>query len=247
MPGTLTLLGTGTCILEEERAASSVLVELPGLRLVFDLGRGVAARIATRGLRQDDLRHVVFSHFHPDHVTDLLPYLQGGSWSPVDPRTADLHLWGPPGLEVQMMRLLSLFEPDWLVRRERFAVHLHEVAGQRFEIEGHPFEWIDLPPAGNHGLGFTFEGCRVVLTGDAASLDELAEALSGCRLAIFDSGHLRDDEIVELAVRSGAGTLVASHLYRELDAATLSAEARARGWLGSLVVGRDGMELPLPS
>ena len=54
----LVLLGTGTCQLQEHRAASSVLIELADLRLVFDFGRGVATRLAALGLRQDDVAHV---------------------------------------------------------------------------------------------------------------------------------------------------------------------------------------------
>jgi ribonuclease BN (tRNA processing enzyme) len=86
----LALIGTGTCQLEDGRTASSVLVELDGLRLVFDCGRGVAARLAELGYRQDQLRHVVVSHFHADHVSDLVPLLQAGSWSRTDPRSRDL-------------------------------------------------------------------------------------------------------------------------------------------------------------
>ena len=47
----IVLLGTGTCQLQEDRRASSVLVELDGLRLVFDLDgrfvRGDAGAVDT--------------------------------------------------------------------------------------------------------------------------------------------------------------------------------------------------------
>ena len=85
----LTLLGTGTCQLEDGRTASSALIELDDLRLVFDCGRGVAARLAELGYRQDQLPHIVISHFHADHVSDLVPLMQAGSWSRTDPRNRD--------------------------------------------------------------------------------------------------------------------------------------------------------------
>ena len=116
----LVLLGTGTCQLEDGRAASSVLVELDGLRLLFDCGRGVAARLAGLGYRQDQLRHVVVSHFHADHVSDLIPLLQAGSWSHTDPRGRDLHLWGPPGLRRLLDGWLELFGTTSLVNPDRF-------------------------------------------------------------------------------------------------------------------------------
>ena len=48
----LVLLGTGTCQLEEHRAASAVLLEMGDLRLVFDFGRGVATRLTGLGLKE---------------------------------------------------------------------------------------------------------------------------------------------------------------------------------------------------
>lgn len=252
------LLGTGTCQLMEARRASSVLVEVDGLRLVYDLGRGIADRLADFGLRQDDVRHVVFSHFHPDHVSDLVPYLQAAAWSRIDPRSEDLHLWGPKGLEAQMHRLLGLFPADNLTRRS-WRVHLHELRDDElerdasgrpvFEIEGRTFGWPDLPPADNHGLVFDafFDGGdrrrRVVLTGDSSFHDAEVEALRGCDVAVFDSGHLSDDEIVELMVRSNVPRLVASHVYRELDVEALVAQARSRGFGGTLEMGRDLQDL----
>ena len=157
MPNRMVLLGTGTCQLQTHRMASSALIELEDLRLVFDFGRGVANRLAELGLRQDDVEHVVLSHFHPDHLSDLIPYLQAAAWSRIDPRTRDLHVYGPIGLEVQLMRLLSLFGPDNLTR-PHYRVRLHEIRGERFTVGGRDFDFCDLPPADNHGLRFAVGG-----------------------------------------------------------------------------------------
>ncbi|MEM9555581.1 MAG: ribonuclease Z [Acidobacteriota bacterium] len=238
------LLGTGTCQLQAHRRASSVLLELGNLRIVYDFGRGIADRLAALGLRQDDVSHVVLSHFHPDHVSDLVPYLHAASWSRIDARTRDLHLWGPRGIEVQMARILGLFGPDELTRRA-WRVHVHEVREPTLTIEDHRFDWRELPPSGNHGLRFEHQGRVVALTGDSGFHDAEVEFLADVDLAIFDSGHLTDDEIVELAVRSRARRLVASHVYRELDTEALVARARARGFSGELLLGADGMAFAL--
>ena len=96
MANRIVLLGTGTCQLQTHRMASSVLVEIDDLRLVYDLGRGVTLRLVELGLRQDDLEHIVLSHFHPDHLSDLVAYLQAGAWSQIDPRNKDLHKFRLP-------------------------------------------------------------------------------------------------------------------------------------------------------
>ena len=225
--------------------ASSVLIELdrdgePVLRLVYDLGRGIAGRLAGSGLRQDDVEHVVLSHFHPDHLSDLIPYLHAAAWSRIDPRSKDLHVYGPIGLEVQLMRLLGLFGPDNL-RREHFRVHLHEIRGDRLEIGGQRFDFCDLPPADNHGLKLTRGGRTWALTGDSLYHPQEVEFLRGVDLAVIDSGHLEDEEIIELAARTQVPRIVCSHLYRELEEADLNRRARAAGYTGRLIVGRDLM------
>ncbi len=229
--------------------ATSALLELGGLRLVYDFGRGVALRLTGLGLKQDDVEHVVLSHFHPDHLSDLIPYLQAAAWSQIDPRHRDLHVYGPVGLEVQLMRLLGLFGPRDLVRHEHYRVHLHEIHGDRVVLAGvdsaPQLVFGDLPPADNHGLKWTWNGRTCALTGDSFFHDQEVEFLRGTDLAVIDSGHLSDEEIVELAVRTQAGRLVCSHLYRELDAAELGAAAARRGYEGRVLVAEELMTFGL--
>ena len=243
MSDRLLLLGTGTCQLQERRIASSALIELAGLRVVFDFGRGVATRLATLGVKQDDVEHIVLSHFHADHLSDLLPYLHAGSWSGIDSRTRDLHIWGPAGLEQLMGGLLDLFGS--LVREGGFDLRLHEVRDEHVTIEGREFIFADLPPAGNHGLKFKARREIFALTGDSYFHEREIEFLKDVDLAVIDAGHLSNDEIVELAVRSRPRCLVCSHLYQELDGGRLSAQAAARGFGGEIIVGEDLMEFEL--
>ena len=202
------------------------------------------AKGTTQVVLQDDVEHLVLSHFHPDHLSDLVPYLHAAAWSRIDPRTRDLHIYGPLGLESQLMRILGLFGPDTL-RREHFRVHLHEVRGESLEIQGRQFEYPDLPPAGNHGLGFTTALGRVVLTGDSSFHDNEIAFLRDAALAVIDSGHLEDDEIVELAVASGAERILCSHLYRPIDGEALTQRARQRGYRGTISEARDLQVEPL--
>lgn len=247
MPNRIVLLGTGTCQLQEHRMASSALIELgggPGLRLIFDFGRGIAGRLTELGLRQDDVEHVVLSHFHPDHLSDLVPYLHAAAWSRIDPRTRNLHIYGPIGLEVQLMRLLSLFGPDNLIR-EHYRVRLHEIRGERLTIAGRDFDFCDLPPADNHGLRFCEGGKTYALTGDSSYHSKEEDFLRGCELAVIDAGHLEDGEMLSLAVETQVPRIVCSHLYRELDEEVLGRQGRARGFGGRFIVGRDLMTFEL--
>lgn len=241
----LVLLGTGTCQLQDHRMASSVLVELGEVRVVFDLGRGVAARLGRLRLGQDDIEHIVFSHFHPDHVSDLVPFLHAACWSRIDPRGRDLHLYGPEGLARLLDGLRELFGPGALAREERFGIHVHEVRSELLVIGPREFRFRHLPPAGNHGLAFSEAGRTCALTGDSAFHEREIEFLRGADLAVIDAGHLSDEEIAALAAATEVRRLVCSHLYRELDAAELEARARKEGFSGELIIGEDLMTFEL--
>ena len=84
-----------------------------------------------------------------------------------------------------------------------------------------------------------------VLTGDSFFHDEEVAFLSEVDVAVIDAGHSNDEEIVRLAVASQARTMVCSHLYRDIDAASLQLQAEQRGYRGMFVVGHDLMSFAL--
>jgi len=234
----LVILGTGTCQIQPHRMASSVLLQLGGTNILFDIGRGSANRLVEYGLTNDDIEHIVLSHFHPDHISDLIPFLHAACWSRTDPRSKDLTIYGPKGLKNQVMRLLSLF-PDDNITSERFEVKLCECLEPSLTIAGQQFEFRSLPPAGNHGFRFSWNDKVYAITGDSAYHEAEVEFLRGCDLAVIDSGHLSDDEIVELAARTQVPRIICSHLYRELNVETLTEHARRKGFEGELLLPED--------
>ncbi|MEO1370687.1 MAG: hypothetical protein AAFX50_26185, partial [Acidobacteriota bacterium] len=127
--------------------------------------------------------------------------------------------------------------------RDHWRIHLHEIIADEIVIDGRRFEFLELPPAGNRGLRFHVDGeggsTTVGITGDSNFHAQAIHFLRGTDLGVFDSGHLTDDEIVDLAVESGAPRLVCSHVYRELDLEALGERARRRGYSGVLEMGHD--------
>lgn len=234
----LQLLGTGTCQLNADRIASSVLIELATDRIVYDFGRGIAQRITDLGYRQDDLQHIVISHFHPDHFSDLIPYLHAACWSRTDPRNVDLNIYGPQGLKTLLDQLIQVIGSDGFVT-DRFNINLFELSSGTNSIAGLNFEYLELPPASNHGMRFKFKGKQIAITGDSSFHEQEINFLQGVDFAIFDSGHLSDEEIVQLASAANCRVLCCSHCYRELEVSKLQEASEKLGFTGKLLLGHD--------
>ena len=244
MNGKITILGTGTCQIQEKRMASSALAELDGLRIVYDFGRGTCQRLLEAGKKQDDINHVILSHFHPDHISDLIPFLHAGTWSKIDSRNSDLNIYGPPGVKDQVMKLINLFGPGELTS-ERFQINICEIEDKEFSINGQRFEFIELPKAPNHGLKFGFNERSFAFTGDSDFHRQEIDFLKGVKLAVVDAGHITDENIIELAVSTQVRTFVCSHLYRELDEERFNALAKKKGYEGRIIVGKDLMSFDI--
>ena len=241
---TLTLLGTGTCEIEPERRASSVLLELDGTYILFDCGHGTMQRLLEIGVQHSSIEHIVLSHFHADHVSDIIPFLQAGAWSRRNPRKMDIHIYGPSGTKKLIDGLLNVFGPNAL-QEPSYQIVVHEESGEQRPVGPYHFDFISLPPAGNQGLRFIWNGKLYAITGDSYFHDAEVAFLRDVDLAVIDSGHIEDEEIVQLAVSSRAGTIVCSHLYREISAPVLQKAAATAGYEGTIIVGRDLMTFVL--
>lgn len=234
----ITLLGTGTCQIEHERRASSVLIQLESTTILFDCGHGIAQRLLDAGIQHHQLEYIIVSHFHPDHISDLIAILQAGAWSQRNPRQSDLHIYGPVGVQKLIDGLMGLFGATSF-QQPHYRIIVHEITDNRIAIAGHRLEFLSLPPAGNHGVRFDWHGKTYAITGDSYFHQEEIAFLSHIDLGIIDSGHISDQEIVELAVATQAKQLICSHLYRDIDQSQLQAQAQQAGYSGTLLVGYD--------
>jgi ribonuclease BN (tRNA processing enzyme) len=153
-------------------------------------------------------------------------------------------LYGPAGVSKFIDGLMHVFGPSGL-QQPSYSICVHEVVEGHFSIGPYQFDSVSLPPAGNHGLRFEWKGKRYAITGDSNFHEQEIAFLKYVDLAIIDSGHIEDDEIVQLAAATQARTIVCSHLYREIDAPRLQVLAEKVGYAGTIIVGRDRMSFVL--
>src|SRR5689334_5769933 len=67
----VTLLGTGSPMVDPNRAGPATLVRAGGQTFLVDAGRGVLMRAAAVGVGAADVTALLLTHLHSDHITDL--------------------------------------------------------------------------------------------------------------------------------------------------------------------------------
>jgi len=77
----LTILGSGTCIPNKKRGSSGYLLETSVSKMLLDCGSGTTWKLEQIGINYLEIDHIFFSHIHPDHTGDLVPFLFATKYS----------------------------------------------------------------------------------------------------------------------------------------------------------------------
>ena len=185
----ITLLGTGSPIVDPNRAGPSTLVtagEHEEQIFLVDCGRGVLMRAAAAGVGAAGITALLLTHLHSDHITDLSDVITTRWVTTIGPNP--LPIIGPPGTKQVVEATLAALAPDISYRIGHHAditepprLEVHEFTdGQVWDSAGvritaAPTDHRPVEPT----LAFriTHGGQSVVLAGDTvpcATLDELA-------------------------------------------------------------------------
>ena len=194
------LLGTrGGPRVNKGPANPANLVVAGGRSYVVDCGYGVTRQLVNAGVEAHDVRTILITHNHSDHMLELGPLIYsawaGGLREPID-------VWGPPPLAAALPAFMEYmaFDIDTRIADEgrpdlRKFVRVHE-----FEAHGPVFEAPDLkvsavrvrhPPITNaYAYRFDTPGRSIVLSGDTTYSPELIALAKGADVLVHEVMHL---------------------------------------------------------
>lgn len=235
----ITLLGTGSPMIDPNRAGPSTLVKAGDSVFLVDCGRGVLMRAAAAGVGAANITALLLTHLHSDHITDLSDVITTRWVTTFVP--TPLPIIGPPGTKAVVDATLAALAPDISYRighhadiTEPPSIQVHEYTdGQVWDAGGvritaAPTDHRPVEPT----LGFRVEhdGVAVVLAGDTvpcAGLDELAKGANALvhtviradlvqqmplqRIRDILDYHSSVEQAAATAARAGVGTLVLTH------------------------------------
>ncbi len=243
-------VGSGTCVPSARRAGPCQLLRAWGYNIVVDMAAGSLRRLLRAGVRQGDIDLVLFTHFHPDHTGELLPFIFASKYGPGFKRKRPILVWGPEGLS----RLLGGLAEAW---------------GQWAEAEANKLVFEEIPVGiatnqqfppffirtvhTNHtpqSLAYRIEGpdgTSVVFSGDTDFCRELIELSDGADLLVLEcaapegkkvTGHMTPSEAGRLAQEARVKKLVLTHFYPECDKSDILGPCR-RMFNGPVILAED--------
>jgi len=230
----LTILGSGTYQPELDRHSSSYLVETDdGQKICFDFGRGAVDQLLKIGVHINQLDAFFISHWHPDHVSDLLPLLHITIAAPGDlatdwiPRKKPLKLYGPQGTieKLDLLRkatFLDYFKMEGNIEVREIADD--SIDSQDWQVKS--FKTVHIPPRikiDTPALCYRMESNDKVFaySGDTIESEGLARAIKDADLAIIEASwpekvkpgsHMTGQRAGKVAEKNGVKKLVLTHM-----------------------------------
>ena len=242
----ITLTGTGSPMVDPNRAGPSTLVTAGDQTFLVDCGRGVLMRAAAVGVGAANLTALLLTHLHSDHITDLSDVITTRWINSFGP--TPLPIIGPPGTRAVVEATLAALAPDISYRIGHHAditgppeISVHEyAAGQVWDrggvvITAAPTDHRPVEPT--IAFRIEFGDVSVVLAGDTVpcdSLDQLARGANALvhtvirkdlveqipvqRLRDILDYHSSVQQAAATAARAGVDTLVLTHYVPPLAA-----------------------------
>ena len=252
----LTVLGSGTCVPSLTRSSCSVLIKTEHNRILLDAGPGTMRRLLEADTAIFDIGFIFFSHFHPDHTGELVPFLFASKYPVKNSRQDPLTLIAGKGFLSFFNGLKNVYG-EWIELPPEL-IRIIELDNQARDLrEFEDFKVESLPV--NHreeSLAYRItdhKGRSAVYSGDTDYSENLIVLAKNADVLVCESalpdrskvaGHLTPSLAGKIATKAAVKNLILTHFYPECDQADIEAECR-KTYRGPLFLARDLMEFYL--
>jgi ribonuclease BN (tRNA processing enzyme) len=255
-PTSVTILGSGTCVPSLKRSSCAILMEIGETKLLFDSGPGTMHRLLSAGIEIYDIDVIFFSHFHPDHTGELVPFIFATKYPDIRRRSTSLTIAAGNGF-LNFINGLKAVYGDWMALPEGM-MHMVELDSTgpasrqfaSFSVQTMPMKHRE------ESIGYRITdsgGKSIVYSGDTDATENLVSLATGADLLICESampdelkvpGHLTPSLAGDMAARAHVKKLVLTHLYPECDRVDVAAQCR-KTYQGPLLIAEDLMRIEI--
>lgn len=255
----LTILGSGTYQPELERHSSAYLIEVGKSKICFDFGRGAVDQLLKVGVAITQIEAIFISHWHPDHVSDLLSILHYSNAPLPDelailskPRVKPLKIYGPKGTKNSISHLFDALMADMKQNIEVIELGQDEVKDNEYRVKSFPT--IHNPDI--DVLCFRIEADNKVLaySGDSVESEGLNQAIKDADLAVIEASwpervnpttHLTGQRAGKIAAEENVKKLVLTHIAPYYLKGFNPQKDAAEYFKGEVILARDLLKIEI--
>jgi len=226
------------------------MMEINRHTIVFDSGPGTMRRLLEAGKTLNHISHIFYSHFHPDHTSEMIPVLFATRYHEPLKRQGGITLTGGNRFLEFFDRLKHAYgnwmapEPDFLTLIEMNPDEKPEMTHDDFTVRVAKVAHADESVAYRIS---TSSGKSVVYSGDTDFSENLIELSKNADLLICETAfpdefkkdkHSTPAIAGEMAEKAGVRKLVITHFYPVCEKVDLAKQCR-RAYSGPLILAED--------
>lgn len=252
----VTILGSGTCVPSLKRSACSVLIKIMNDALLFDSGVGTMRRLLEANTEIFDISFVFYSHFHPDHTAELVPFLFSNKYPDGTRRQIPITFLAGKGFCAFYDKLKAVYG-HWIELGPGL-VNIVELDNTNYDTRRFDHFKVESIPVMHNEESVAFKitspgGKSVVYSGDTDYSDNLVSISQNTDLLICESafpdslkvkGHLTPSLAGKIASSAQVKRLVLTHFYPECDDVDIEKECR-KTYSGPLIMAEDLIKIEL--
>jgi ribonuclease BN (tRNA processing enzyme) len=248
----LIVIGSGTGIPSLRRGAPGFIVTSDSTRFLIDSGSGMLGRMLEVGVTYRDPDLLLYTHIHPDHVSDLVPIIFASKYGD-QPREKELLCIGGPGFKSYFEKLKNLYG-SW-IEPQSYPLTVKEISQEAFvyrdlRISSSPMAHI------SESVGYRIEfkdGRSIAISGDTDYCQNIVDLAFEVDLLVLEcsfpdekkvEGHLTPSFAGRIGIESRCKKLLLTHLYPVCDQFDILNQCR-KVYPGPIIIGEDFMRIKI--
>ena len=248
----LIVLGSGTGVPSLRRGSPGLLLISDSTYVLIDSGPGTLRRMLEAGVTYQDIDLLLYTHIHPDHVSELVPLLFACKYSHL-PRKKNLLCVGGLGFEDYFEKLKNIYGA-W-IEPQSYQLKIKETSESPFllrdlKISSKPMAHIS--ESVGYRIGFK-NGKSMAVSGDTDYCQNIVDLALQVDLLVLEcsfpdgqkvEGHLTPSLAGRIGSESRCKRLLLTHLYPACDEFDIVSQCR-QTYSGEVILGEDLLRMEI--
>jgi ribonuclease BN (tRNA processing enzyme) len=247
------VIGSGTGVPSLRRGSPGTVIRVGTSTLLLDSGSGTLQRMLRANIDYREINSLLYSHFHPDHTADLVPFLFALNYGSEEKRTGELKVIGPKGIQ-QFYEGLKAVYGRWIEPRH-YTLALREIEEEKVSFPDFSLQGFYLVHS-ESSVGFRVtsrDGKTAAYSGDTDFCSNLIRLGLDVDLLILEcsfpdsrkvDGHLTPTLAGRVAREAGCKRLLLTHLYPPCDDEDILPVVKDQ-FSGEVILAEDLMKIVL--